>query len=72
MLNLELHELSPSLQWGLHPLFMGQPPLDRRHLNFSARSMSHHPGQFKFSLVSSCTDIGTGISRRIVITAGKG
>lgn len=41
----------PLLQWRLHPLFMGQPSLDTRHLNFSARSMSHHPGQFKFSLI---------------------
>lgn len=33
--------------------------------------MSRHPGQFKFSLVSSRTGIGMGISRRTVITAEK-
>lgn len=59
----------PLLQWRLHSLFMGQPPLDGRYLNFSQRSMSHHPGQFKFSLISSHTDTGAG---RQLITAGKG
>jgi len=33
--------------------------------------MSHHPGQFKYSLISSRTDIGTGSRRRMVIIAEK-